>query len=413
MSSKGWISAAIAGAMAASACGGGGATGTGGGGGTTSASTGSTGGGSTASSTGSTGSTGTGGATGTGGGGGGGTTCLDGTSFASLFTIADPAFCAVAVYTADESIGYQAPTWGTHGGPLWFVADASGGVTLERWTPPAGATGKLTKQTTHVDTMIPTGAFAGAQAVDLPFFGWTALAWTGAAPSTQGDVIMIKGGAVDRTFAVNGTYGLAGVGTATSGRLLTTALSPVGAAATDLNGFYGADACSSPTPDLGAGTGCGAPAEIAAWGDASGPVAVDHAGNAFVVLASFGMGTQEARGFASAGVAKGGAPEAGATLFTLPGFGSALAALAPSGSQPGLLVFQPFDGTTFAPLDVVAQAYTAGAAVAAQGAPTKLLTVPTDATAGLSFLGDAQDRLWVASVTSDTSTTFVVLERKH
>ena len=408
LSSRGWIWAAIAGAItAASGCGGDVSTGTTGTGGSASATT------TSASASGTGGHPGTGGEPGTGGSGG--TACLDGASFASLFTIADAELCAVAVYTADESIGYQAPTWGAHGGPLWFQEDLTGGgVTLERWKAPAGPTGKLTKQTTHVDAMIPAAAFAGAQALDLPFFGWTALAWTGKAPDTKGQIIMIKGGAVDRTYAVNGAYGLAGVATdLTSGRLLTTALSPVGAPATDLNGFYGADACSSPKPDLGAGQGCGAPVEIAAWGDASGPIATDGAGNAFVVLASFGMGMQEARGFAATSIAKGGAAQTGATLFTLPGFGSSLAALAPIGTQPGLLVFQPFDPMKYTPRDVVAQAYTGGAAVAAQGLPTTLLKIPPTSTAGLSFLADGQDRLWVAGVTGVSSTTFVVLERKH
>ena len=53
-----------------------------------------------------------------GGSTGGGVTCLDSTLYASLFTIADASFCATAVYTADESIGFGAPSWGTHDGPL-------------------------------------------------------------------------------------------------------------------------------------------------------------------------------------------------------------------------------------------------------------------------------------------------------
>jgi hypothetical protein len=371
---------------------------------------------------------GTGGTGGTGGGtsssnGGGGTggapaaTCLDGSAFASLFTIADPSYCAVAVYEADESLVVpstmvpQFPSWGSHGGPLWFVPDASGGgVTLERWKAPSGATGKLTKTTAHVDAMIPDGAFAGAQAIDTPFFGWTAISWTGAFPDTKGKITMIANGAIAASYDVNGAYALAAVGDATSGRLLYTGLSPIGMPTLNTNGFYAADACSMPKPDLGAGTGCSASAEVAAWGDSSGPVAVDRDGNAFVVLASFSSGDQEARGFAAAEVARGAKPADGASLFMLPGFGSSLAAITPKDGKPGALVFQPFDSMA-KPLDVIAQPYTASASVSAQGTPGKLLAMPAGAPVSLSLMTDDQDRLWVAA-SQDTTTTFVVIARK-
>ncbi|MFT3775618.1 MAG: hypothetical protein QM820_60500 [Minicystis sp.] len=395
--------AAVTALTAAAGCGSDGGGNTGGAGGSSSSST-------TSSSSTGTGGSGTSSSTGTGGSGGG-VTCLDGATFADLFTIADASFCAVALYEADEDVGFQAPTWGTHGGPLWFVPDASGGgVTLERWSVPAGSTGKLTKQTTHVGTQIPDGAYAGGQAIDLPFFGWTAISWTGAFPDTVGEVIMIEGSAVDRTYAVNGAYSVAGVGDATAGRLLYTALSPIGAPTTDVNGFYAADACDMPKPDLGAGTGCQAPAEIAAWGDSSGPVAVDKDGNAFVVLASFGTGDQEARGFAAGEVARGAKATAGASLFTLPAFGSSLAAITPKNGKPGSLVFQPFDMNA-TPLDVIAQAYTVSSSVAAQGTPAKLLSMPANGAVSLALMTDDADRLWVAA-SGDKKTTFVVLDRK-
>ena len=52
------------------------------------------------------------------------------------------------------------------------------GVTLERWTAPTGTTGTMTVQTTPVAAALPAGNFLGAQALDLPFFGWTAISWT-------------------------------------------------------------------------------------------------------------------------------------------------------------------------------------------------------------------------------------------
>lgn len=382
------------GVSAAAGCGGGGGN-TGGEGG---AGTGST----TTASSGTT--------TSTGGQGTGGGSCVAASAFADLFAIADASFCAVAVYTADEAIGYQAPTWGKHGGPLLSTADAAGGgVTLTRWKAPAGTSGKLTKETAHVDAMIPATAFAGGQALDVPFFGWTFIAWSGALPDTQGKLLALKGSTIDKSFAVNGAYSFAAIGDATSGRLLFSALSPVGDDAIAVNGLYAADACDMPAPDLGAGTGCEASKEIAAWGDSSGPVAVDHAGNAFAVLPSFATSKQEARGFAAAEIARGAKATPGASMFTLDGFGSSVAAIAPTAGASGLLVFQPYD-VTAKPLDVIGVSYKAAAAVTPEGAPKPLLTVPATATAGMYFMTDDTDRLWVAA-SGDGITTFVVLQR--
>ena len=111
-------------------------------------------------------------------GGAGGQACLDPSMFASDFAIADSSFCAVALYTAPESIAYQVPTWGAHGGPLVVQPATGTGVSLERWTAPTGTTGAMTVQTTAVAAALPAGTFIGAQALDLPFFGWTAISWT-------------------------------------------------------------------------------------------------------------------------------------------------------------------------------------------------------------------------------------------
>ncbi len=407
---RAWASAATAVAMATAAACGGTSSGAGTGGEKTS---GTGAGGHEASGTGTGGgkasaATGTGGGAGTGGGGG----CLAAATYASLFTIADKAFCAVAMYEADEALGYQAPSWGSHHGPLTVVPDATGGgVTLERWTAPAGATGMLTKTSTHVAAGIPTGAYLGAQANDLPFFGWTAISWTGPSPSTAGQIVLIAGGSLDTTYGANGPYALAGVAAgATNGRLFYSGLSPLGASSQSQNGLYAADACASPMPELGAGTGCSPSALVDAWDENSGPVAVDRDGDVFAVLTSSSADTQEARGFAAAKVAQGAPPTKGVTLFTLPGYGSGLAAIAPSGSDPGVLVFQPFDGTTFSALNVVEQRYTVSGDVAASGAPATLLEIPAKSP-GFYFMTDDTDRLWVASPGMST-TTYVVLDRK-
>ena len=159
-----------------------------------------------------------GGAAGQAAGGAGGSaavTCLDPSTYASSFTIADSGFCAVALYTASESIGFTAaPTWGSHGGPLVVqtattgAAGSSGtGVTLERWTAPTGTTGAMTVQATSIASVLPAKTFLGSQAVDLPFFGWTAISWTNSYPITTGQFEMITGGAIATTYDVNGPFG--------------------------------------------------------------------------------------------------------------------------------------------------------------------------------------------------------------
>ena len=339
--------------------------------------------------------------------------CLDPSTFSSAFTIADATFCAVAIYTAPESIGFQAPTWGSHGGPLVVQAAAPGtGVTLERWTAPAVSTGTMTVVTTPVAAALPASTFLGAQALDLPFFGWTAISWTNPFPDSTGQFELIASGAIATSYTVNGPYGVAAVPAASSlGRLLYTGLSPLGMPTANMPGLYAADACSSPAQALGTGTGCSASALVAAWGDNPGPVVTDSNGDLFAVMTSIATGMQEARGFAASAVARGAAATTGATLFTMAGFAGSLAALAPTPSNPGLVVFQPFDSTTFDALDVVEQKFTTSGGLAAMGTPSAFLTVPPAQSQGLSFLVDGSQRLWVA-VSGTSSTTYVVLARR-
>jgi hypothetical protein len=333
--------------------------------------------------------------------------------FSSAFAIADSTFCAVAIYSAPESLGFGASSWGSHGGPLDVQAAATGtGVILERWTAPTGTTGAMTLQTTSVAAALPSNTFLGAQAVDLPFFGWTAISWTGPSANITGQFEMIANGAVATSYTADGPYFAAGVPAASSlGRFLFTGLSPLDMPATDTNGLYAADACSTPAEALGAGDGCTASSLIAAWGESSGPVTTDSNGDAFAVMSSFTTGNQEARGFLASSIARGAAATAGVSLFTVPGYSGSLAALAPTATDPGLVVFQAIDATTNDPLDVVQQQFTTGSSLAAVGAPTKLLTVASGQTEGFSFLIDGSQRLWVA-VSGSSSTTYVVLARQ-
>src|SRR6185503_14619004 len=97
-------------------------------------------------------------------------------------------------------------------------------------------------------------------------------------------------------------------------------------------------------------------------------------------------------------------------LFAKPGYGGSLGAIAPSGGDTGIVAFQPTDGTTFLPTDVIEQRYTVGAgAVTPTGTPATLFK-PTVPGTQLWLFGDAYDRLWVG-VSTVMGSRFLVVAR--
>src|SRR5262249_25057736 len=105
---------------------------------------------------------------------------------------------------------------------------------------------------------------------------------------------------------------------------------------------------------------------------------------------------------------------AGDMLFTLPGFGSSLATIGPDANGAGVVVFQPFDGTTYDPLDVIAQHYTAsGSSIAVQGGGTPLLVLVPDMQMmkkpSVSLFSDDFGLLWVATPGQTMGTTEVIV----
>jgi hypothetical protein len=333
-----------------------------------------------------------------------------------VFTIADASFCAVARYDADLELGMLVPSWGRHHGPLLASPNADlSSVTVTRLAPPGGATGALTATTATIAPSIPDPkGFLGVQAVDAPFFEWTVLSWTGAYPSTQGELLLAKGDAIAARYAVNGAYAVAAIGGAGEGRLVYSGASAIDDAGSTLNGLYAADSCgtaaNAPRLEPKGDASCGAPALVESWGDASGPVAADADGDVFAVMTSF-SGDQSAHAWAAPAIAHGAKPAKGAELFTLPGFGSALAALAPSsGAGVGLVAFQPSDATSYAPLDAIAQRFEVnGGAIAPKGEPSTLVTLAKAGTA-LTLTSDDAGRLWVGADVNGKA-TFVVLAR--
>ena len=225
-------------------------------------------------------------------------TCLEPSTYADLFTVKDTGFCVVALYDADEIAG--SPTWGRHGGPMYVTpAPQEGSVAVVRLAPPAGTSGKLAATSTTFDVALPAMAFLGGQAVDLPFFDWTAIAYTQG--DLSGEVILLEGQAVATRYPVNGFFSAAALGSGSAGRLVYSGLSVLGDVVTKKNAIYAADACGSPgnMPRLlpAGDMTCAAPLEVSSYDDYSGPVAADRAGNVFVVLST--PTDQTARGFAA------------------------------------------------------------------------------------------------------------------
>ncbi|MGK3986787.1 hypothetical protein WME99_27315 [Sorangium sp. So ce136] len=346
-----------------------------------------------------------------GDGGANGDGCLDARSHEALFSLVDPAWCAVSVYTTDEEIGFSSVTWGRHGGPMFARSDAEGAVEIVRLTPPVGASGALTAARTKVDAGIPAGAFFGGQALDLPFFDWTAISWTSAFPDTLGELQLVEDGAVAERYEVNGFFSAAAV----EGRLLYTGLSPLGEPAAGSSGLYAADRCGAAGQDARLApegdASCAAPAAVATWGDNSGAIAADQRGDVFAVLAS-ADGQQEARGFAAGAIARGAGPTDGDVLFTLPGGGMSLAALAPAQGAPGLVVFQPTDPATYEALAPIAVTFgDDGDRVRADGSPAPLVELAKAGTS-LSLLTDEANRLWIGGPLPDGGFLFAVAARR-
>ena len=355
---------------------------------------------------------------GSGGSGGGAAGCLDASVLADLFSIEAADVCAVAIFDAAVDLGFTAvPTWGRHGGPMTVAPSpgSDGSLDVTRWEVPAGALGSLKPAIQTIPAGVPQGAFAGAQAIDLPFFSWTAVSWAGAFPSIEGEVILANGTSIEQRYDVQSLF--AGVGVAAGsgqGRLLYTGLSPLEDSAVSKSALYAADSCGAEAamPRLlpNGDAMCGPPIEVAAWGESSGPIAADRDGNVVAVMSSFSTGDQEARGFAASTVARGEPATPGDPLFKLPGYGMSLAALAPEAQgAPGLIAFQPSDGMA-GPLDVIGQRYAAsGATLTPEGGVFPLLKLAKPATS-LTLLTDEDNRIWVGVPVSG-ATRFVVLGR--
>jgi hypothetical protein len=287
-----------------------------------------------------------------------------------------------------------------------------------RWIVPDTPIGILTKQETEVPMVNPPNSVLTPRALDLPFFGWTALAWWGAAPNTQGEIVLVKDETtVDKRYAVNQAFSLAALPAAMGqGRLIYSGLSKIEDSQTQLNGLYAADSCGSAAmPSLlpGSDPTCGAPLAIHAKRDRPGPVLVDADGNAIVFLLWDGMSTEyiDVLGFTASTIARGAPPAAGNNPFYAWSPRFPRAAVAPEGTDPGLLVWQGVGQPGLVLSDLYVDKYTvAGDQLAIDGISEDWVEFyPLHPY--VSVMIDATRRVWLG-IERGTKTVFVVLARR-
>ena len=344
----------------------------------------------------------------------------------AYLTLMDSTKCVVAQYDVPTA-PVMTLTWGRHGGPLGFDASDPSDVKIVRWTAPAAATGTLTSTVeSHAVSSLPSGPFFwGPQALDLPFFGWTAISYSTTDTASAGELLLVTSAGDDAVarYDVNGFYSETVVGTS-DGRLFYTGLSPLSTttSTTSAGGVYFADDCgtssSSPRLTPEGDTSCTAPGLYATWqAGSSGPVAVDAKDDVFAFLSTFG-GNQELRAFHHSGTGRGDAPVAGTTMFSDTKYTTELTA---DGRR---VYYQPNDPTVAFPappqLDVQSLAYTiddTAKTVSPVGAPSTFLALVTPGTP-VALLVDDVGRLWVGVAKASsgdagpTSSIFYVLADK-
>lgn len=352
-----------------------------------------------------------------GAGGGGGMApagCLAESEHDTMFTIDLAGLCVVDKFTAPFEIGYALqPRWGRHGGPVTLVQAYDGAsptdeITITRWAVPTTTNASLTTLENLGPFSLGIGAvalgpFISPVVIDLPLSSWTVVGWTG--ENATGEIIALDGTTVGDRWANVGYFDAATLDDGTKARLVHTGQSEIldGDFNNAETGVYAADFCSGPTL-------CASdPAfTIATWGAANGPVARDTAGNVFVVNSDFIAGDQELRAFHQSEMAPGENGESATVLFTVAGYGSALAVIDAAPGMDGIVLYQPIEGVDAQP--VIAQHFkVTGNAVVAEGTPTAAIALL--AGDGVSLMNDAEGRVWLGIATGGGETTFFVLDR--
>jgi hypothetical protein len=345
----------------------------------------------------STGGAGGGGAPSSGGGGEGGSGgCLSPAPSDLPFTVDGDDLCLVRVVDAPglSLAAYGAtPSWGRHDG-LLTLAIRGASLTRTRWSLDGDVLVGAPDPTVTV-AGVPEGAFFGGLTVDSDVAAeYSIAAWSGQDFFNDGELVGFGGTSneISRGNAT-GVFGVATVGQ----RVLYTGLSPVGGPAEGRPGLYAAELASATAGFEGATL-------VDEFGEATGPVALDADARLFAIMTKFTDGTQEVRTYAPSAIDSASPPVVGDSFATLDGYGDALAALAPVGAEPGLLLFQPNDGA--GPHQPVALWRYAADGAPEAAAPAVWLT-PEAPDTNVTLTADDAGQLWVGIDGGATSTLYI------
>ena len=369
------------------------------------------GGGSAASST--TGAGGAGGVAGQGGQGGQGGSepsveCLGKEVYEAHFALKVDSLCVVASYTASHAQGYPNwPSWGRHGGLLTLqqLSSPQDAFTLTRFGQPTGPSGAMDEKVSAslgLNLSI-SPLYLNSKALDLANSDATVVGYD-VFGSSDGELVIVNASSVLERHDVNGIYDYAMLAAKNEvGRLLYTALTPLDSATSPAKaGLYAADICKGQTGFCGKET-------LFQSGDATGPVVVDAAGNAFALFPNLANSTQQLRGFLGAKVAFKSPATPGTELASVAGTGSELAALAPIKEDgDGYLLFQPND-SNFVAQDPIVVAYKTDGGSIVGTAPEVGVDLVAEG-AGVHLLNDDKGRIWLGVGTGMSETTYFVLD---
>lgn len=294
-------------------------------------------------------------------------------------------------------------TRGTYGAPEPPV--------VVRWAVSGDAKANATKTEISfaVASDLPAMAFYGIDGmVDLPV-PFALLSYTASGSPFRGEALLYSRDydAVVSRAHVNGLYSAIAVDAAPYPLLVSSALSPFSATASDQNdnGLYVAPLCGD---SLVAVSPCPAPRKLFGWTGASGPVAADIDGNVFVAASITGGAKSDAIHAAAYAELVRGEAVTDVTLAEIDSKGtSTLAAIGTDVGEFGWVVGRGLDAAS----PVYAVPFTdAKSRIAGAGKTVERALVPASGVS-LSVFTDAEGDLWVAA-TNGTTGSFLELRRK-
>lgn len=327
-----------------------------------------------------------------------GTQFLDAATYAGELKIdAKFPFGVTRRYTTQRRL--RGARWGRHGGPMLTGELMGSGMprtVVTRFTMPAAATGELIAADLPIPEAsgLPMALYYNAM-VDLPFDSAALFSYTGPVAHYQGEALLYS---ADYTMTRSRAFcnGFYDVVSPSAGLMFHTSLSGFSAMPmpTEENGLWRSALCNGQVVPSGA---CPQSRKLIGWSGYSGPVVADTAGTIFVAASlSAGPATDEVYALSRAD-STSSSPVTATTLLSLSTSGtSTIAALAPTGDEPGWLLHKGYDAPTAAE-PATAQAYELpGGQLHTHGAAITGALQPGSAATGFSLLSDPQGNLWIA-----------------